>query len=209
MVFLEGCPCAVYTAIPKHGGRTESEITSDELCSRIMRLYPYIKDGGVTFSGGEPCLQADFVAECAKKLRENGLHIALDTSGEITGSSVGRMLEFIDLVILDVKGSDTASHREITGGGRLENTLAFLSLCEKMGKETWVRQVIVPGVNDSGESVLKLKEQLAPYSGIKKIELLPFRKLCAEKYGAMGLDFPYAGKPEMSLLRLEQLQKLI
>ena len=98
VVFGEGCPLRCdYCHNPDTWECREDDLVEvDELVKRILRLYPYIKDGGVTFSGGEPCLQADFFCALAAGLKESGLHIALDTCGEVYGESVERLLERYD-----------------------------------------------------------------------------------------------------------------
>lgn len=211
VVFLEGCPLrCIYCHNPETWEmKKESAVTAEELCRRILRLYPYIKDGGVTFSGGEPCVQADFVAECAKILKTHRLHTALDTSGEILNPSVEKMLEYIDLVILDFKAVDADTYRYVSGGGSVENTKRFLEFCQKHSKEVWIRQVVVPGINDTKEAIHALKKLVEPFGCVSKTELLGFKKLCTEKYGAAGIDFPLKDTEEMSAQKLSELQELL
>ena len=211
VIFSTGCPLRCKychnpdTWLLRDGKETEAE----ELAERIFRLYPYIKDGGVTFSGGEPCVQAEFFARLAEILKQRGLHIALDTSGAILNSSVMELLRLCDLVLLDIKAVTEEGYRELTGGS-LADTLRFLDTIEDMGKAVWIRNVVVPGINDSEEDALALKALLAKYSCIEKIELLPFRKLCLEKYRSLGIPFPLESTPEMNakdIIRLEALLK--
>ncbi|MBQ9085261.1 MAG: pyruvate formate lyase-activating protein [Clostridia bacterium] len=211
VIFSTGCPLRCkYCHNPDtwllHDGK---ETESEELAERIFRLYPYIKDGGVTFSGGEPCVQAEFFARLAEILKQRGLHIALDTSGAILNSSVMELLRLCDLVLLDIKAVTEEGYRELTGGS-LADTLRFLDTLEDMGKAVWIRNVVVPGINDSEENALALKALLAKYSCIEKIELLPFRKLCLEKYRSLDIPFPLESTPEMNakdIIRLEALLK--
>ena len=211
VIFSTGCPLRCKychnpdTWLLRDGKETEAE----ELAERIFRLYPYIKDGGVTFSGGEPCVQAEFFARLAEILKQRGLHIALDTSGAILNSSVMELLRLCDLVLLDIKAVTEEGYRELTGGS-LADTLRFLDTLEDMGKAVWIRNVVVPGINDSEEDALALKALLAKYSCIEKIELLPFRKLCLEKYRSLDIPFPLESTPEMNakdIIRLEALLK--
>ena len=211
VIFSTGCPLRCKychnpdTWLLRDGKETEAE----ELAERIFRLYPYIKDGGVTFSGGEPCVQAEFFARLAEILKQRGLHIALDTSGAILNGSVMELLRLCDLVLLDIKAVTEEGYKDLTGGS-LADTLRFLDTLEDMGKAVWIRNVVVPGINDSEEDALALKALLAKYSCIEKIELLPFRKLCLEKYRSLGIPFPLESKPEMNakdIIRLEALLK--
>ena len=210
VVFLDGCPlrCA-YCHNPDTWEKQEAHLTDAQtLCARILRLYPYIKDGGVTLSGGEPCLQAEFAAEVAKTVREKGLHVALDTCGEIDSPAVDRLLEVTDLVLLDVKMTTEEDYRRYTGGS-LARVMAFLEKLESLGKDTWIRHVVVPTVNDQEEDVRRLAELLRPFACIKRVELLPFRKLCVEKYRALGIPFPFEELPQMDAKRVAALARLL
>ena len=210
VVFTEGCPlrCAYCHNPDTWAQHKEHEMSSGELVQKLLRYYPYIKDGGVTFSGGEPCLQAEFLRETAEKLRERGLHIALDTSGAVYDSAVERLLEVTDLVLLDIKMTTAEQYEQYTGGS-LGEAVAFLDRLEWLGKDTWIRHVVVPGINDTEEDICRLAALLKGYSCVKKIELLPFRTLCLEKYAALGIPFPLAGVPQMGTARLSELQERV
>ena len=182
VVFASGCPLrCVYCHNPDTWKMTDGTPTEvEQISERIFRLYPYIKDGGVTFSGGEPLLQAEFFAELSAVLKERGLHIALDTSGCVLNEGVLRLLELVDLVLLDVKFDDEASYLRNTGGS-FSGTVAFLDELKARSIPTWIRRVIVPKLNDGKEDILRLRELISGYPNIEKVELLPFRKLCLEK----------------------------
>ena len=210
VVFGEGCPLrCIYCHNPDTWSCREEHVTdAKSLCQKLFRLYPYIKDGGVTFSGGEPCLQAAFFCELATLLRQKGLHIALDTCGEVLDSEVESLLELTDLVLLDLKMTTEEDYQRDTGGS-LASVLSFLTKLEQMKKPTWIRHVVVPGLNDSEEDVLRLASLIKPYSCIERVELLPFRSLCVEKYRALGVPFPLDGTPQMPADRLCELQARI
>ncbi len=210
VVFAEGCPlrCA-YCHNPDTWECKEADLCdADALAEKIFRFYPYIKNGGVTFSGGEPCLQAEFFEYLAKLLKKRGLHIALDTCGDADGEAVDRLLEEVDLVLLDVKMNDEESYKKYTGGS-LSRALAFLDKLEKMRKDVWIRQVIVPNLNDTEGDIERLADLISSYTSVKKTELLPFKKLCAEKYKALGIPFPLADTPQMSEARVAELQEYL
>ena len=189
------------TWIMTDGQQTED----DELVRKIKNLYPYIKGGGVTFSGGEPLMQAPFFTSLAKKIKSecNGLHIALDTSGCIINDDVTELVKICDLIMLDVKFTTEEDYVGYTGGS-LKKTLDFLHMCQDMGKKIWVRHVVVPELNDTKEDIDRLKSILKPYA-IERIEYLPFRKLCLEKYDNLGIKFPLRDTPEMDEDRLKGL----
>ena len=208
VVFGEGCPLrCVYCHNPDTWECKDEDICEhDELARKIEKLYPYIKDGGVTFSGGEPCLQAEFFTELAKELKKLGLNVALDTCGDIYNKKVHSLLEVTDLVLLDVKMTSEADYKRYTGGS-LVKVLEFLDILEKMGREVWVRHVVVPDINDCEDDIEALWELLKGYSCITKVELLPFRNLCKEKYKALGIPFALETTSPMPSWRVEELQK--
>lgn len=210
VVFTEGCPlrCA-YCHNPDTWEFRESDLMSAEILSeKILRLYPYIKNGGVTFSGGEPCVQAEFLTEVATILKEKGLHIALDTSGAVYDEKVERLLELTDLVLLDIKMTTEDAYERYIGGS-LRATLEFLDRLEEINKEVWIRHVVVPDITDSEENIKRLKELISPYKCISKIELLPFKTLCLEKYENMGIEFPLNGVPQTDKEKIAELYRII
>lgn len=192
VIFMQGCPlrCA-YCHNPdtwdfSHG----KEVELEELLQKILRCKPYYgENGGITVSGGEGLLQPEFVAELMRRCKQKGIHTALDTSGCVTGEAAEKVLEYTDLCLLDVKFDNEEDYKEYTGGS-FEKTMEFLELLESKGIPTWVRRVIVPSVNDNGDSVKKLAEIIKPYTCVKKVELLPFRKLCTPKYEMMREQYP-------------------
>ncbi len=210
VLFTEGCPlrCAYCHNPDTWEMKKESLVSAEKIAEKIIRLYPYIKNGGVTFSGGEPCVQSEFLYEVALLLKEKGLHIALDTSGCILDDSTKKLLSVTDMVLLDVKMTGEEDYKKYIGGSFVK-TMEFLSYLEENGIETWIRHVVVPGINDSSEDITKLKEILSPYRCITKTELLPFRTLCLEKYENTGIEFPLKDTPQMDREKLKELQKII
>lgn len=211
VVFLQGCPlrCA-YCHNPEtwalQGG---SEITVAELLAKIERYRPYIqKDGGVTVSGGEPLLQWQFVEELFQKLQEKGYHTALDTSGIGDLQGAAKVLRYTDLVIADLKYTDEANFQTYCQGD-LQRVYDFLALTSQQQVPLWIRQVIVPGINDTKESILELKKVAAQYPNLVNLELLPFRKLCESKYEELGIPFKLKNTPECSAETLNTLQQCL
>ena len=197
VVFFQGCPlrCA-YCHNPDtwafEGGQ---EVTVEEVLQKVRRCAPYIKkNGGVTLTGGEPLAQSAFAAALLAALKAEGFHTALDTSGAASLESAAKVLEHTDLVLADLKFTTEEDYRRHTGGS-LAHTLEFLSLCREMGRPVWLRHVVVPGLNDGPEAAARLAALAKRYDNVEKVELLPFRTLCIEKYAALGLPFPLEGTP--------------
>ena len=210
VVFLSGCPLrCVYCHNPDTWERQESQLTdAEELAARLLRFYSFIKNGGVTFSGGEPLLQAEFVTEVAERLKQEGLHIAIDTCGTPITAATERLLAVADLFLLDIKMTTEEDYKRYTGGS-LAATMAFLDKLEQMQKDVWIRHVVVPGINDTEEDILRLAELIKGYTCIKKVELLPYKNLCLEKYKALNLPFPLEATPPMRAEEIAKLEKVL
>ena len=208
-MFMQGCPlrcacCHNPDTWDFGGGKI---VSAEEIFRKIQRLRAYFgKDGGVTVSGGEPLLQADFVAELFSLCRADGISCALDTSGCVYNESVERLLSLTDLVLLDYKYTNDTDYKKYTGMS-MQTAEDFLARLDALGKRVWIRQVIIPTLNDSEESVRRLYALSERYSCIEKTELLPFRKLCVEKYRALGIDFPLENTPEASEELIERLKR--
>ena len=210
VVFTEGCPLrCIYCHNPDTWQCKDSDLMdANALAEKILRLYPYIKDGGVTFSGGEPCLQAEFICEVISLVREKGLHIAIDTCGEVDNEQTDKLLQVTDLVLLDIKMTTEEDYKKYTGGS-LSAVMAFLDKLERLNKETWIRHVVVPGINDNEEDILRLAELIKGYSCISKVELLPYRSLCIEKYKMLGIPFALENTPQMGKDELKKLTSVL
>jgi pyruvate formate lyase activating enzyme len=211
VVFSEGCPLlCIYCHNPDTWEKDDAHLCeAQDIVGRIKRLYPYIKDGGVTFSGGEPCAQAEFFSELARLIKmDAGLHIALDTSGAIYNEKVEELLSLCDLVLLDIKMTNEDDYKKYTRGS-LSATLAFLQRLEDMGKDVWIRHVLLPDINDTPEKMRELLAITHAFSCVKKVEFLPFKNLCLEKYQALGIEFPMKNIPSMPQSRFDALIKEI
>ncbi len=210
VIFNTGCPLrCVYCHNPDTWKLQDGEEwEADKLAEKIVKLYPYIKNGGVTFSGGEPCVQAKFLTEVAKSLKKAKLHIALDTSGAVDNTDVDALLDEVDLVLLDIKFTSDEDYKLNTGMD-LQAVLHFLDKLEALCKPVWIRHVVVPNLNDTEDDIRKLAKIIKPYKCIKKTELLPFRKLCLEKYEKLGIPFPLKNTPEMSPAKISELEAVL
>lgn len=210
VVFMQGCPlrchCCHNPETWEAGGG--EEITADRLLHKILRCKSYFgKNGGVTFSGGEPLLQSEFLADFLPRLKSEGIHVAIDTSGCVLNESVKQVISLSDLVLLDYKYTNAEDYLKYTGMD-IKNADEFLRYLNSVGKPTWIRQVIIPGINDNGDSLKKLAELKIEYSCIEKTELLPFRKLCIEKYNNLNMEFPFKDIREATKKDIENCKKI-
>ena len=198
VVFMQGCPLRCqYCHNPdtwSAGGKTYS---AEEIVSRVMRYKNYFGEkGGVTVSGGEPLLQIDFVTELFTLLKEKGLHTCVDTSGIMfhpdNAENVEKhkkLLAVTDLVLLDIKHIDDEACKKLTGQSN-KNTLAFAKFVSDAGKSMWIRQVLVPGLTDSEESLARTREFIDGLKTVEKVEVLPYHTLGVVKYEKLGLEYP-------------------
>jgi pyruvate formate lyase activating enzyme len=158
--------------------------------------------GGVTFTGGEPLLQAEFILEICSRLKAQGISIAIDTSGFIWNEAVQEVLEYTDLVLLDIKNYDPVVYKEVTGVP-LDPTLKLLDYLREKNKNTWIRYVLVPGLTDNLDNVKLLSEHLDGYPNVSRIELLPFHKMGEYKWKELGLTYSLSEtkEPEKALIK--------
>jgi len=165
-------------------------MTLDEARERLTALLPYLRrHGGVTVSGGEPCLQADFVVALFRIAHELGLSTVLDTNGSCPPSKRQLLLNVTDLVLLDVKASNEKLHQRITGRP-LEPVLAFGRLAAQIPGRLVIRRVLLPGINDSAEELNRLTEFAQKLDYLPEIELLPYHRLGAHKWHELGFRYP-------------------
>lgn len=206
VVFLGGCRLRCkYCENPETWLKKEPNITAEELAKKIIRNKPYFKrnSGGVTFSGGEPLLQKDFLISVCKILKKENIHIALDTAG-VGNGDYKELLSYIDLVLLDIKHVEENAFTELTGGN-LNTSLAFINDLNESNKDVWIRQVIVPNLTDTEDYIKKLAHFLKTIKNIKRIDFLPYHKLGDHKYEELGIKNPFQNKEEMNKEKTEQL----
>ena len=208
-VFLSGCPLrCVCCHNPDTWAQAGKEIESEELARKVLRFRSYFsRGGGVTWSGGEPLLQADFAAEVSDVLRAKGVHVALDTSGCVRNAAVSRLLDRTDLVICDLKYPTDAEYRKFAGCG-LSEVLAFLGEVRGKGIPFWLRTVAIPGIN-ADEAHMDAYAELARGLGAEKYELLGFHTLGFSKYETLGIQNPLAETSALAEGRLAELQKYL
>ena len=211
VVFLQGCPlrCGCCHNPDTWDNKGGTEITAGELVDRALRYREYFgEEGGITLSGGEPLMQCEFARAILTLSKEAGLNTCLDTSGCILTDSAKGVLEVCDRVLLDVKYLTEEKYKAYVGSS-LKGTLNFLDYLREKGIKTTVRQVIIPTKNDADEDVIALKNLTRGYPNVDKVELLPFKKICAVKYDNMGIKFPFADVPTPTAERMKELNRLL
>lgn len=199
VLFLPGCPLGcLYCHNPDTLSRKGGELwTAGKLVDELLRYRSFIQNGGVTFSGGEPLMQSDFVAAACRLLRREGLHTAIDTAGCYPPESVSGALLAADLILLDIKALHPALSRTVSGQNN-KNALAILAFCEKHKKEVWVRHVLLPGYTLDEGMQRQLGQYLAPFSCVQRVELLPFHKMGENKWAQLGRPYKLHDVPAVT-----------
>ena len=217
VVFMQGCPmrCKYCHNPDTWGLNGGKKYTAEEVLKEVLKYKNYIASGGVTVTGGEPLLQIQFVTELFKMLKENGIHTALDTAGITFNQSDencverhAELLKYTDLVLLDIKHIDDTEHKKLTGQSN-KNTLDFARYLSKLGKDMWIRHVLVPEITDNDEYLLKLKEFINELKTVKKVEVLPYHTMGEVKYQKLGLDYPLKGTNPPAKDRIENAKRIL
>jgi pyruvate formate lyase activating enzyme len=191
VVFLQGCPfrclyCANPDTIAFDGGTpTEAE----HIINMAVNQKPFFgRRGGVTFSGGEPTAQAKELIPVVKGLKEQGIHVCIDTNGGIWNPAVEELLKEIDLVLLDVKQINPERHLKLTERSN-EQTLKTAQWLEANQRPFWLRYVLVPGISDFEEDIRAFGEHFKNFKMLQRVEILPYHTLGIHKYETMGQEY--------------------
>ena len=211
VVFMQGCPlrcgcCHNPDTWDTNGGKRYS---AEEIMEKALRFRSYFgEDGGITVSGGEPLLQADFAEELFRLAREKGINTCLDTSGCLLNGAAKRLLAVTDRVLLDLKYTSDEDYRRYVGCS-LSSVLDFLSYLNECRIKTTLRSVIIPERNATPEHVRALLTIAKKHPAVDKIELLPFRKLCKTKYDMLSIPFAFGDLPEPSESLMRELRAML
>lgn len=163
--------------------------TPKELADAVMKNAVFLTDGGgVTFSGGEPTMQAEFLLETMALLP---LHKAVQTSGQCNPKTFKRVIDAADLIFFDIKHTDTEMHKKYTGMGN-ETILENLEQLKQSGKPFIARIPLIKGVNDDRNNLLATAKLLKGASGLQRVELLPYNGAAGAKYSMTGKPFEHA-----------------
>ncbi|WP_455544465.1 pyruvate formate-lyase-activating protein [Intestinibacter sp.] len=192
IIFFQGCPlrCKYCHNRDTWKANVGNEYTVDELIQDITKYQSYMQfsGGGVTASGGEATLQTEFVTELFKRCKELGIHTCLDTSGFINVNQIDELLDYTDLVLLDIKHIDNEKCKELTGVGN-EKCLKLAKHLDERGIPVWIRQVLIPGITDDAEDLKKLGQFVSSLNNVDRFEFLPYHGMGIHKWESMGLEY--------------------
>lgn len=189
--------------------------TADELIKTALRYRSYWKNGGgITVSGGEPLLQIGFLTELVKKAKQNGIHVAIDTAGEPFTrdepffSQFCRLIDLVDLFLLDLKEINPARHLSLCGKD-VRNILDMARFLSERKKPMWIRHVLVPGVSDFDEDLEELSRFIGGLDTVEKVEVLPYHTLGRFKYDELGISYPLEGVAPPTPERVENARRIL
>lgn len=217
VVFFQGCPLRCQfchnpdTWSPTldgsdNKGKGAGEFTPEELLAEVLQYKNYIRTGGVTATGGEPLMQAEFLREFFRLCKEEDIHTCLDTSGAIFNKQAQAVMDYTDLVMLDLKTLDDRLHKAYTGVSR-ENNHRWMEYLQEKGKPTWIRHVVVPTITDNEERLQAIADYVSHYTCIERMELLGYHIMGEAKYEKMGIPYPLHGIPPLQPERLETIRE--
>ena len=213
VVFLQGCSlkCKYCHNRDTWDYKAGTEYSVSDIVKKALRSKPFIQNsnGGVTISGGEPLLQANFVIELLKRLKEKGFHTCLDTSGNVKITpKIQELLSYTDLVLLDIKHIDNEKCIDLTGVSN-HNTLEFAKYLNSNNIPVWIRQVLVPGITDDVEDLQKLIAFLDTLSNIEKIEILPYHDMGKFKWEELGDSYPLKDTPIPTIENITKAKEIL
>lgn len=211
VAFMQGCAirCSYCHNPDTWSMKGGDEYTPQDLINKIKRYKSYFKSsgGGVTFSGGDPLLQPDFLVETLRLCKEEGIHTTLDTAGVGLGQ-YDEILKYTDLVMFDLKHIDAQKYKDLVGAD-MSQSIKFLNACQENGTNLWIRHVVVPGITDSKDHLVNIKKFVDTLKNVEKVELLPYHVLGANKYEKMGIKYKLEGLEPMDKEYLADMKKEI
>lgn len=213
VIFLQGCHlnckyCQNRDTWDVCGGK---EFTIDEIIQNILKYQSYIKPsgGGVTVSGGEPLLQAKTLISLFDELKKLDIHTAIDTSGMFgITDDIKQLINLTDLVLLDIKHINSKKSKELVGFSN-ELELKFAKYLSDINKPVWIRQVLIPGITDDENDLIKLKNFVSSLNNVEKIELLPYHNLGRFKWETLGLEYPLQNIRPANNVDIERAKKYL
>ncbi len=214
VVFMQGCHLRCkYCHNPDTwdpNAISARDYSVEEIMLIISHSVPNFKNsgGGVTFSGGEPLLQAEFVKEVSRRCMKNDIHTAIDTSLYVGSETVLELLPFTKLFLADIKHLNNESSRSLTGASNIHN-IENLYLINAHKVPIWIRYVILPGFTDAKEDLLTMADLIAGLDSVARVDLLPYHSLGSHKWKLLGLTYQLDEISPPNHARMQEIKGLI
>lgn len=203
VVFMQGCPMrCLYCHNPDTWDYAENKkISVSEIIEKYDRIKEFLKNGGITVTGGEPLSQIDFITELFKQAKLKNVHTALDTSGVLFNKNdttkIDELLKYTDLVMLDIKHINDLEHKKLTGFSN-KNILDFANYISEKKINLWIRHVVVPTITDDKKYLEELGLFISKLKTLKALDVLPYHDMAISKYESLGIEYPLKGIPALS-----------
>lgn len=203
VVFTQGCPMRCQYCHNPDTWTTEAnkKISVEKILEKYDGVKEFLRNGGLTVTGGEPLMQIDFVTELFKQAKEKSIHTALDTSGILFNrkntEKIDKLLKYTDLVLLDIKHIDDNEHKKLTGMSNV-NILDFAKYLSEKNMPVWIRHVVVPQITYNEKYLKELGEFLSTLKNIKALDILPYHNMAIPKYENLGIDYPLKDIPPLT-----------
>lgn len=198
VIFMQGCPlrCQYCHNPDTWQLQVGRQYTVEEIIAQYNSYKNFLKNGGITVTGGEPLMQIDFVTELFAKCKELNIHTCLDTSGitfnKDNTKKFDALLNVTDLVMLDIKHINDKEHQRLTGSSN-GNVLHFATYLYSKNIPTWIRHVVIPNITLDEQYLLELGRFISTLRNVKALDVLPYHQMGNAKYEALGITPPLAG----------------
>jgi pyruvate formate lyase activating enzyme len=217
VIFVQGCQfrCLYCHNADSWIQQEGTLMDSDELLAKALRYRSYWgSEGGITVSGGEPLLQMEFVTDLFQKAKEQGVSTCIDTAmgpyieDPAWKEKFDALMAVTDLLLVDIKEIDPNKHKALTGW-KNEHVLKGLRYLSAIGKPVWIRHVLVPGVTDNDQDLMRTRSFIDSLSNVERVEVLPYHSMGAFKWEKMGLKYPLDGVKSPSQKRIENAERIL
>ncbi len=198
VVFMQGCPmrCKYCHNPDTWDTGVNHKMSIDEILSKYDSVKEFLKNGGLTVSGGEALLQIDFITQLFKKAKEKNIHTALDTSGILFDNSnkYDELIKYTDLILLDIKHINDNEHKKLTGFSN-NSVLNFARYLAEKNIPVWIRHVVVPDITYNEEYLKELGKFIGTLKNVKMLEVLPYHDMAKEKYKKLNIPYVLENTP--------------
>lgn len=200
VVFMQGCPMRCkYCHNPDTWEYSENkQISIDEILEKYESIKEFLKNGGITLTGGEPLMQIDFAIELFKAAKEKNIHTAIDTSSVIFNKEkIDELIKYTDLFMLDIKHINEEEHKKLTGHSN-KQVLELAKYLSEKKVPLWIRHVVVPTITDKEEHLQELGRFIAGLKSLKALDVLPYHNMAIPKYESLGMEYPLKDLPPLT-----------
>lgn len=191
ILFMQGCPLrCLYCHNPDTWEKREGKYiyTPQEAFAEFDKVKNFVR-GGITVSGGEPMMQPEFLLELFRICKEHNVHSAIDTSGIFLNDKIKKVLEYTDLVLLDIKHIDPEKYKNLTHAP-LEPTLKFIDYLNAVNKPVWLRYVLVPNYSDCESDLQEWAKYVSQFNRIiERVDILPFHQMAIHKWDKLDIEY--------------------